>query len=203
MTSGQIQKKLERYGISVCSSTVRRMRKKLGWTLQKTAYCQLIQAPNKVKRLEYARSLLYSLNETKRRAEVTRSFKTVTGNSNHNDSMQALKTCLICSTTFWSPQNIQIFNKLLLLMPRLHLVILRNDCRTSADTTSPTRGQRKHVVRLCARNMYLMGSRWKMAAGLAAIVSCTIVAGNPFPFYCKSGLKVKSQLWAKRSKFYL
>ena len=29
MTSGQIEKKLERYGISVCSSTVRRMRKKL------------------------------------------------------------------------------------------------------------------------------------------------------------------------------
>ena len=60
MTSGQIQKKLERYGISVCSSTVRRMRKKLGWTLQKTAYCQLIRAPNKVKRLEYARRVLES-----------------------------------------------------------------------------------------------------------------------------------------------
>ena len=60
MTSGQIQKKLERYGISVCSSTVRRMRKKLGWTLQKTAYCQLIRAPNKVKRLEYARRALES-----------------------------------------------------------------------------------------------------------------------------------------------
>ena len=60
MTSGQIEKKLERYGISVCSSTVRRMRKKLGWTLQKTAYCQLIRAPNKVKRLEYARRVLES-----------------------------------------------------------------------------------------------------------------------------------------------
>lgn len=61
MTSSQIQKKLEKYGISVCSATVRRARKKLGWTLQKTAYCQLIRAPNKTKRLEYARRVLESV----------------------------------------------------------------------------------------------------------------------------------------------
>ena len=60
MTSSQIQKKLEKYGISVCSATVRRTRKKLGWTLQKTAYCQLIRTPNKTKRLEYARCVLES-----------------------------------------------------------------------------------------------------------------------------------------------
>ena len=37
MTSGQIQKKLEKRGITVCSSTVRRSRKEQGWTLQRTA----------------------------------------------------------------------------------------------------------------------------------------------------------------------
>ena len=58
MTNSQIQKKLEKYGISVCWATVRRVRKKLGWTLQKTAYCQLIRASNKTKRLEYARRVL-------------------------------------------------------------------------------------------------------------------------------------------------
>ena len=42
MTSGQIQKKLMKYGISVCTATVRRMHSKLGWTLRRTAYCQLI-----------------------------------------------------------------------------------------------------------------------------------------------------------------
>ena len=60
MTRSQIQKKLEKYGISVCSATMRRVRKKLGWTLQKTANCQLIRAPNKTKRLEYARRVLES-----------------------------------------------------------------------------------------------------------------------------------------------
>jgi len=34
MTSRQIQKKLEKYGISVCSATVRRTRKKLAWTAE-------------------------------------------------------------------------------------------------------------------------------------------------------------------------
>lgn len=59
-TSDQIQKKLGKYGISVCSSTVRKMRKKLGWTLQRTAYCQLIRDLNKVKQLEYAQRVLES-----------------------------------------------------------------------------------------------------------------------------------------------
>ena len=60
MTSGQIQKKLVKYGILVCLATVRRMRKQLGWTLQRTRYCQLIRDPNKVKRLEYAQRVIES-----------------------------------------------------------------------------------------------------------------------------------------------
>ena len=59
-TSGQIQKKLARRGISVSSSTVRRSRKQQGWTLQQTAYCQLIRDANKVKRLEYAQRVMES-----------------------------------------------------------------------------------------------------------------------------------------------
>ena len=43
-TSGQIQKKLVRCGISVSSSTVRRSHKQQGCTLQQTAYCQLIRS---------------------------------------------------------------------------------------------------------------------------------------------------------------
>ena len=60
MTSGQIQKKLEKRGITVSSSTVRRSHKEQGWTLQRTAHCQLIRAANKVKRLEFTRHVLES-----------------------------------------------------------------------------------------------------------------------------------------------
>ena len=59
-TSQQIQKKLARRGIAVSSSTVRRSRQQQGWTLQRTAYCQLIRDANKIKRLEYARRVLDS-----------------------------------------------------------------------------------------------------------------------------------------------
>ena len=59
-TSRQIQKKLAKRGISVSSSTVRRSRHQQGWTLQRTAYCQLIRDANKIKRLEYARRVLES-----------------------------------------------------------------------------------------------------------------------------------------------
>ena len=51
MTSAQIQK-LAKRGVAVSSSTVRRSRKQQGWTLQRTAYCQLIRDTNKVKRLD-------------------------------------------------------------------------------------------------------------------------------------------------------
>ena len=47
MTSAKIQK-LAKRGISVSSSTVRRSRKDQGWTMQRTAYCQLICDANKV-----------------------------------------------------------------------------------------------------------------------------------------------------------
>ena len=60
MTSGQIQKKLAKHGIAVSSSTVRRSRKRQGWTLQRTAYCQLIRDANKIKRLEYAQRIVES-----------------------------------------------------------------------------------------------------------------------------------------------
>ena len=60
MTSAKIQKKLAKRGISVSSSTIRRSRKQQGWTLQRTAYCQLIRDANKVKRLEFAQRILES-----------------------------------------------------------------------------------------------------------------------------------------------
>ena len=46
MTSSTIQKKLAKHGIVLSSSTVRRTRKQLGWTLQRTGYCQLIREVN-------------------------------------------------------------------------------------------------------------------------------------------------------------
>ena len=59
-TSIQIQKKLAKRGFVVNASTVRRSRIQQGWTLQRTAYCQLIREANKVKRLEYAQQILES-----------------------------------------------------------------------------------------------------------------------------------------------
>ena len=59
-TSRQIQKKLSKRGVEVHPSTVRRTRKKLGWTLQNMKYCQLIRDVNKVKRLEFARRVIDS-----------------------------------------------------------------------------------------------------------------------------------------------
>lgn len=59
-TSRQIQKKLAKRGIMVHPSTVRRSRNKQGWTLQRTAYCQLIRDANKAKRLEYALQVMES-----------------------------------------------------------------------------------------------------------------------------------------------
>lgn len=59
-TSKQIEKKLAKYGIEVCSATVRRCRKQQGWTLQRTAYCQLIREANKGKRLEHAQRIVES-----------------------------------------------------------------------------------------------------------------------------------------------
>ena len=58
MTSCAIQKKLARRGVLIHPSTVRRSRKRQGWTLQRTRYCQLIRDANKVKRLEFAQKVL-------------------------------------------------------------------------------------------------------------------------------------------------
>ena len=58
--SCQIQKKLSKQGVEVYPSNVRRTRKKLGWTLQNTEYCQLIRDANKVKRLEFAQRIINS-----------------------------------------------------------------------------------------------------------------------------------------------
>ena len=60
MTSCRIKKKLAKRGTDVSSSTVRRARMQLGWTLQRTGYCQLIQDVNKTKRLEFAQRVLES-----------------------------------------------------------------------------------------------------------------------------------------------
>ena len=40
-------------------STILRCRQKLGWTFRGSAYCQLIRAANKAKRLEFAREFLH------------------------------------------------------------------------------------------------------------------------------------------------
>ena len=57
-TGKEIVALLEKNGISVSRRTAYRARKKLGRTARGTAYCQLIHAPNQVKRLEWARQNL-------------------------------------------------------------------------------------------------------------------------------------------------
>ena len=56
MTSCRIKKKVAKRGTDMSSSTVRRARMQLGWTLQRTGYCQLIRDVNKTKQLEFAQS---------------------------------------------------------------------------------------------------------------------------------------------------
>lgn len=56
-TSKQIQAKLAKRGVVVNPSTVRRSRKRQGWTLQQTRYCQMVRDANKVKRLEHAQQI--------------------------------------------------------------------------------------------------------------------------------------------------
>ena len=53
-------KQLPGIAVAVSSSTVRRSREQQGWTLQPTAYCQLICDANKVKRSEYAQRIMES-----------------------------------------------------------------------------------------------------------------------------------------------
>lgn len=49
-TSHKIQKKLAKREIAVSSSTIQRFHQQQGWTLQRTAHCQLIRDANKIKR---------------------------------------------------------------------------------------------------------------------------------------------------------
>ena len=57
-TGKEIVALLERNRLSVSKRMVYRARRKLGWTSWGAAYCQLIRAPNRVKRLEWARENL-------------------------------------------------------------------------------------------------------------------------------------------------
>ena len=49
---------LERCNITVSAQTIRRVRRKLGWTWSGTKYCQLIKDVNKPKRMEHCLKLL-------------------------------------------------------------------------------------------------------------------------------------------------
>ena len=80
-TSNKIKKKLERHGICVSTSTVRRARKQQGWTLQWTAYCQLICDANKKSTGGVLPRRVLTLTE--------------------------LKTCGIGSSSTWSPRSSQ------------------------------------------------------------------------------------------------
>ena len=58
-TSLQLKAKLEDdIAVFLSTSTIRKARIKQGWTLQGTAYCQLVRDANKVKRLEFAEQVL-------------------------------------------------------------------------------------------------------------------------------------------------
>ena len=58
-TSRQIQRRLERRGVLVSRATVRKYRReRLGWTLERTRYCQMIREVNKEKRFEYAQRVM-------------------------------------------------------------------------------------------------------------------------------------------------
>ena len=55
-TAYQLHKLLLDKGVSISISTILRCRDILGWTFRGSAYCQLIRACNKQKRLEWARN---------------------------------------------------------------------------------------------------------------------------------------------------
>ena len=57
-TAKQLVVTLRVNGISLSTTTARKGRRSLGWTRRGTAYCQLIRAPNRAKRLEWARQNL-------------------------------------------------------------------------------------------------------------------------------------------------
>ena len=53
-TATQLKQLLEQHGFSISISTILRHRSRLGWTFRGSAYCQLIRAPNKIKRLNWS-----------------------------------------------------------------------------------------------------------------------------------------------------
>ena len=55
-TAVQIYRLLKKREIEVSLSTILRERKALGWTFRGSAYCQLIQDANKIKRLDWAKA---------------------------------------------------------------------------------------------------------------------------------------------------
>ena len=57
-TAYQIHKVLTQKGIDISIATIVRCRKELGWTFRGSAYCQLIRAVNKEKRLAWAKQYL-------------------------------------------------------------------------------------------------------------------------------------------------
>jgi transposase len=52
-TATQLKKMLADKGHIISLSTILRHRSKLGWTFRGSAYCQMIRAPNKIKRMEW------------------------------------------------------------------------------------------------------------------------------------------------------
>ena len=57
-TASQLHKLLVEKGVTISITTILRCRDQLGWTFRGSAYCQMIRAANKVKRLEWARNNL-------------------------------------------------------------------------------------------------------------------------------------------------
>ena len=57
-TAKQLVTTLTEKGMSLCLTTALKGRRLLGWTRRGTAYCQLIRAPNRIKRLEWAQQNL-------------------------------------------------------------------------------------------------------------------------------------------------
>ena len=58
-TSQELKEKIEQQlGIKIATSSIRRLRKKQGWTMAGAGYCQLISNCNKPKRLEFAQQIL-------------------------------------------------------------------------------------------------------------------------------------------------
>lgn len=57
-TASQLHKLLVEKGVNISIATILRCRDSLGWTFRGSAYCQLIRAANKQKRLDQAKKYL-------------------------------------------------------------------------------------------------------------------------------------------------